>query len=263
MFIFLVNNPGEVAFYRQIRNEIRKVSIHFALCEAQLCEKYIQLITNLEKFILYRNTNTTVTTTSTNPNTSSSTASIAQEAQSLLAMVVKLSSLAIQLENYAVMNYCGFGKALKKHDKITGETTKLAVMQAWVNIQSFAEYPILLKLLSGIEEAWRLLVALQPEEASINLVDNDEAQKLMNLRHVKNFSTMHRAKEIAEYNTNTKSAISSPGHYRTGSITNLSSTTLSTDDIHDNSTVTKRDHQTMDNNGSNSLPANKRSKVSH
>lgn len=198
----IVSNPGEVKFFRQIRYELRKVAVHFALCEAQLCERYIQLISALENFIVHR---TSTSTPNGNTNITMTNEDIGTEARRLLAMVVKLSSFAIQLENYAVMNYCGFGKALKKHDKITGESTKLAVMQAWVNVQSFAEYPILLKLLSGIEEAWRLLVALQPEEASINMVDNDEAKTLMNLHHVKSFSNMHRAKEMAERHTSTSS----------------------------------------------------------
>jgi len=32
------------------------------------------------------------------------------------------------LENYAVMNYCGFSKIVKKHDKLTGSVINLAVV---------------------------------------------------------------------------------------------------------------------------------------
>ena len=33
------------------------------------------------------------------------------------------------LENYAIMNYCGFSKILKKHDKQTGFTTRTQFMR--------------------------------------------------------------------------------------------------------------------------------------
>lgn len=38
----------------------------------------------------------------------------------LLCACVKFYKDALLLENFAVMNYCGFSKILKKHDKLTG-----------------------------------------------------------------------------------------------------------------------------------------------
>ena len=40
--------------------------------------------------------------------------------QSLLAACLQFYKDVLFLENYAVMNYCGFSKILKKHDKHTG-----------------------------------------------------------------------------------------------------------------------------------------------
>lgn len=38
----------------------------------------------------------------------------------LMAACVKLYKDLLLLENFAIMNYCGFSKILKKHDKLTG-----------------------------------------------------------------------------------------------------------------------------------------------
>jgi len=38
----------------------------------------------------------------------------------LLCACVKFYKDALLLENYAIMNFCGFSKILKKHDKLTG-----------------------------------------------------------------------------------------------------------------------------------------------
>jgi hypothetical protein len=39
----------------------------------------------------------------------------------------------LRVENYAVINYCGFGKILKKHDKITKLETKVQFLQSVVH----------------------------------------------------------------------------------------------------------------------------------
>lgn len=38
----------------------------------------------------------------------------------LLCACVKFYKDTLLLENFAIMNYCGFSKILKKHDKLTG-----------------------------------------------------------------------------------------------------------------------------------------------
>ncbi len=38
----------------------------------------------------------------------------------LLNACVKFYKDVLLLENFAIMNYCGFSKILKKHDKVTG-----------------------------------------------------------------------------------------------------------------------------------------------
>ena len=53
----------------------------------------------------------------------------------LLCACVKFYKDALLLENFAIMNYCGFSKILKKHDKLTGfviENYVLIVMADFV-----------------------------------------------------------------------------------------------------------------------------------
>lgn len=205
-------SAGEVAFFKQLRFELRKVSIHFAQCEDQLLEQYRKMMDAFEAFC-----NRQAAKTSTSPGNdgpkgagaggpgaaaagSSPDEAKVPDVKWLLGQMVKLMSSLIQLENYAVMNYCGFGKALKKHDKLTGRTTKQAFMQACVNCQSFASYPVLLKLLSCTQDAWKLLVAMHPDQASVN-VDLEEARKLEDLHEVKGVSSLQRAKELADHHS--------------------------------------------------------------
>ena len=56
------------------------------------------------------------------------------------------------LENFAIMNYCGFSKILKKHDKITGFKTREAFMRNVMVQQNFTHYPRLLDLVKRVED---------------------------------------------------------------------------------------------------------------
>ena len=98
--------------------------------------------------------------------------------------MVRLMSALVQLENYAHLNYEGFGKALKKHDKLTKRACRLSFMRHWVNAQSFAYSPVLRRMLSATEEAYQLLVSRQPDEAQ-HVADVDEVRKLEALRDIK------------------------------------------------------------------------------
>ena len=55
------------------------------------------------------------------------------------------------LENYAIMNYCGFSKILKKHDKLTGYTTREAYLKNVLSKQNFTHFPFVMELLRMVE----------------------------------------------------------------------------------------------------------------
>lgn len=70
----------------------------------------------------------------------------------LLRACINLYRDVLLLENFAIMNYCGFSKILKKHDKLTGFVTREAFMRNVMSIQNFTHYPYLLELLKKSEQ---------------------------------------------------------------------------------------------------------------
>jgi hypothetical protein len=66
----------------------------------------------------------------------------------------------LMLENYAVLNYAGFVKILKKHDKATGLRTMDQYLQKMVRNQEFVSHPWLQSAISSVESDFKLLASL-------------------------------------------------------------------------------------------------------
>jgi SPX domain protein involved in polyphosphate accumulation len=98
----LAKNSAEVEFFILIRKELKKASDFFNKCQEEhmirwerIWESYLML---QEKTVTHdKNTWTR-----------------------LLMACVRFYKDVLLLENFAIMNYCGFSKILKKHDKLTG-----------------------------------------------------------------------------------------------------------------------------------------------
>ena len=58
------------------------------------------------------------------------------------------------LENFAIMNYCSISKILKKHDKMTGFSTREAFMRNVMTNQNITRYPFILELLKECEKLY-------------------------------------------------------------------------------------------------------------
>eukprot|EP01038_Epipyxis_sp_PR26KG_P004224 gene4224-6000_t len=84
----------------------------------------------------------------------------------LLMACVKFYKDVLLLENYAIMNYCGFSKILKKHDKLTGFSTREAFMRKVMSKQNFTHYPTVLQL---IKESEKLFSDIQSMESVMPL----------------------------------------------------------------------------------------------
>ena len=140
----LAASPLEVAFFAQLTLEVRRVASHYSSAEAALAARFDALLSALTGFLVAHP-----------PGTPHGTSA----GEELLREIVALTSALVQLENYAVLNYAGVGKILKKHDKQQGVATRAAFMQAFVNGQAFASCPELRRMLSGTERAFSLLSA--------------------------------------------------------------------------------------------------------
>lgn len=104
----------------------------------------------------------------------------------LLRDLVSLFNNLVMLENYAVLNHCGFGKILKKHDKVAGWVgVKEAYMQAKVNCEAFATHRRLRRMIVGAKAAYDLLIELSPVPEAELVMDGEEAERFLAVREVK------------------------------------------------------------------------------
>ncbi len=79
----------------------------------------------------------------------------------LLSACVKFYKDVLLLENYAIMNYCGFSKILKKHDKLTGYTTREAYLKNVLSKKNFTHFPFVQKLLESVEQLFNDIQGIQ------------------------------------------------------------------------------------------------------
>lgn len=148
----IAKNAAEVEFFILIRKELKKTSEFFKRCQEEFTirwervwESYLML---QEKGVVHdKNTWTR-----------------------LLMACVRFYKDVLLLENFAIMNYCGFSKILKKHDKVTGYITRDAFMRNVMNHQNITHYPIVLELIRKSEQ---LFHSIQTMDSVMPLQDDE------------------------------------------------------------------------------------------
>ncbi|CAN0368271.1 unnamed protein product, partial [Ectocarpus sp. 8 AP-2014] len=143
----MARSAGEVEFYRLLRQELRKCSEFFTGVEGQLEVRQARVNEGWRQLLL---PNVVV---EGNPN------------KRLMAACVKLYKDLLLLENFAIMNYCGFSKILKKHDKLTGFRTRESFMKNVVKNAPFVLYPKVIKMLSAVEALFKNIESLPSASA--------------------------------------------------------------------------------------------------
>lgn len=139
----LGKQPTEVMFFKFLHAELRK-SIHFF---DRTCEEYRIRANRLKEgtIILKR----------------SGYALVDDKWLVMARAAFKVYRDLVLLETYAIMTYCGFSKILKKHDKMTGRTTRAAFMNSMVCKANFSDTAQLQDLIQ--------MSLLKYKEASIEL----------------------------------------------------------------------------------------------
>lgn len=139
----LSKSSSEVDFFRALRVELKKASEFFATTEqlykirhSRILDGYKKLQEDGKKY---------------DKNTWAR----------LLRACVKFYKDVLLFENFAIMNYCGFSKILKKHDKLTGYVTRDAFMRNVMSQQNFTHHMYVLELLHHVE---KLFVDIQGME---------------------------------------------------------------------------------------------------
>ncbi|KAK8790916.1 hypothetical protein WA158_005547 [Blastocystis sp. Blastoise] len=75
----------------------------------------------------------------------------------LIGECIRINGQLVLLEVFAHVNYCGFSKITKKHDKLTKFTTQLKFMKNKVNNKRFSDLVILTQLIKTVAEIYKSL----------------------------------------------------------------------------------------------------------
>jgi len=132
-YVAIRKNPNEVKFFKQLHDEVRKVSSFFAQAKAELEIRYNRIKVGWE--ILSR----------------CESKSHHNNLNLYESSVYNLHSNLLLLETFAIINYCAFSKILKKHDKKTRYKTRISFMANVVNKSNFATYPDMLAMIRQCE----------------------------------------------------------------------------------------------------------------
>lgn len=130
----LAKDPFEVDFFKSLRYEVRKASDFFSSNETLFHIRHTRIQEGFKRL----------------NDTDKMYDQVAWAR--LLAACVQFYKDVLLLENFAIMNYCGFSKILKKHDKTTGYVTRAAFMKNVTSKQNFAGYEYISELLVHAEK---------------------------------------------------------------------------------------------------------------
>jgi SPX domain protein involved in polyphosphate accumulation len=147
----IVKSTAEVEFFRMLRSELKKTSEFFAATEQVylLRNKRVQ-----EAFAMLQQSR-----------------NVADKGWTrLLNACVKFYKDVLLLENFAIMNYCGFSKILKKHDKLTGFVTRDAFMRNVMSQQNFTHATTVIELLRNSEKLFTELQQMEKWVYSLLLI---------------------------------------------------------------------------------------------
>lgn len=130
----LQRNPGEIAFFKLLHAEFHKATRFFEKAVVEFAIREERVREGME--IVQQRPNSILT----------------ERWGTLARSIFRLYKDLLLLETYAIMTYCSFSKILKKHDKVTGTTTRAAFMTNVVHKANFNNYPSVLAMISRCEE---------------------------------------------------------------------------------------------------------------
>ena len=148
-------------FFEKLREELKKVSTFYNNQEIVHLERTTQFAQELQAAELMSIDETDLEQKETRVIT------LSRLMESCKVLYVDL----MMLENFAVMNYGGFAKILKKHDKNTSFITQEKYLRKVVNVKPFALYTKLKAAIALSESSFTRLVDMMPcEETASNAV---------------------------------------------------------------------------------------------
>ena len=144
----LMKNEREAGIFRLVHAELKKTSDFFARTES-LYTRIQNLVTAM---VLLRGNQL---------NGVGDSDPVVPVSPNAWGRLLQACSVSIRMccywRTFAIMNYCGFSKILKKHDKVTGFKTREAFMRNVMRQQNFTHYPRLLELLKTVKRIFSTL----------------------------------------------------------------------------------------------------------
>lgn len=157
----LEESNGEKAFFRKLLLELKKVKLTFEELEGTGIKRFLSFAPKLINFKEH-----------VQSQKQNNQALSPERCSEILKQAAEVHLNFVLLENYSVMNYCGFTKILKKHDKVTGFSTREKYMLKMVNEQPFAKHvrvAAALKVIAGeMENLKKIVLNLDEEEKKVD-----------------------------------------------------------------------------------------------
>ncbi|EQC28029.1 hypothetical protein SDRG_14125 [Saprolegnia diclina VS20] len=126
-------SANEMNFFRTLRADMAKIADFFVKTQQRYGDLLGHLETHFKAFEQARD--------ATNHDTKTQ----------IMGACVALFKEMLLLENFALINYSGISKILKKHDKWTGYNTRTKFVEQVLNKQPFATYSQLLTMIHRVE----------------------------------------------------------------------------------------------------------------
>lgn len=148
----IVESKYEKIFFSQLKQELEKVTNTFEKLEQQLFIRFTEFLPKIDKLKKSFEQHFSLR--------------YADNVSSVVEECAELHFLLVCLESYAVINYAGFTKILKKHDKVTGFATRDKYMMKLVDEKSFAQHKRIKGVLNAVTLAFGNLKSMLLKDKS-------------------------------------------------------------------------------------------------
>lgn len=180
-------SPGEIAFFKFLHLELKKTVKFFGSAKKEFSIREQRVRDGME---IMRSSNSIM---------------CADRWSTMAKSIYRLYKDVLLLELYAIMTYCSFSKILKKHDKTTGYSTRIAFMSNVVNKANFTSYPDLLAMISRCETLFEEVSQKLLIEGNSALCDDERL--FLSMIHRFYGQITEKAKEEGDPNTHSREQV--------------------------------------------------------
>jgi len=175
--VALFRDPLEVMFFRSLHSELQK-SIRFY---GRIQDEYSSRVQSLQEMAAKMKERHSISSSSSSNNNNNNT--FHDRWLVLARSAFEVYRVLLLLETYAIMTYCAFSKILKKHDKMTGRSTRTAFMTSMVSPANLSNTQRLQEMIRSSLECYNE-ASEHLEEAGRTNLQEDERLFLNMISHL-------------------------------------------------------------------------------